>query len=123
MAKKRVFISFDFDNDRHLKASFIGQAKLPDSPFSLVDYSLQESHPEKTWLSKAQSAISKCDVFIVLLGNKTHKAPGVKKEVGIAKGLRKKRFQLRTKGTNPTPVLGAGDVFAWKWKNIRAQLY
>ncbi len=33
MAKKRVFVSFDFDNDRTLKDFIIGQARLPDSPF------------------------------------------------------------------------------------------
>lgn len=31
MAKKRVFVSFDFDNDKALKDFFIGQSRLPDS--------------------------------------------------------------------------------------------
>jgi hypothetical protein len=30
--KKRVFVSFDFDNDKILKEFIIGQSKLPDSP-------------------------------------------------------------------------------------------
>ncbi len=29
MAKKKVFISFDFDNDKASKESMIGQAQLP----------------------------------------------------------------------------------------------
>jgi hypothetical protein len=33
MAKKKVLVSFDFDNDRALKDFIIGQSKLPDSPF------------------------------------------------------------------------------------------
>lgn len=33
MAKKKVFVSFDFDNDKTLKDFIIGQAKLADSPF------------------------------------------------------------------------------------------
>lgn len=30
MAKKKVFVSFDFDNDKTLKDFIIGQAKLED---------------------------------------------------------------------------------------------
>jgi hypothetical protein len=121
MAKKKVFVSFDY-NDKHLKSTFIGQARLPDSPFSISDFSLQEAHPENEWLSKAQSAIAKCDYFIVLLGNNTHQAPGVLKEVRIAGGLRKNRFQLRPQGKNSIPVPGAGEVITWKWKNIKSKL-
>ena len=43
MAKKKVFLSFDFDNDLNLKYSFIQQAKQPDSPFSINNFSLQEA--------------------------------------------------------------------------------
>ena len=32
MAKKRVFISFDYDNNLSLKNLLVGQANLPDSP-------------------------------------------------------------------------------------------
>ena len=35
MAKKRAFVSFDFDNDPALKDFVIGQARLPDSPFEV----------------------------------------------------------------------------------------
>ncbi len=121
MAKKKVFVSFDY-NDKQLKDTLIGQAKLPDSPFSIADFSLQETQPEDRWLSKAQSAITGCDIFIVLLGNNTHQASGVLKEVRIAKGLRKKRFQLKPQGKNFVPVPDAGDVIVWTWKNLKARL-
>lgn len=122
MAKKKVFVSFDYDNDRHLKSTLIGQAKLPDSPFAIVDFSLKETQPEGQWLSKAQSAIAKCDVFIVLLGKNTHMSPGVLKEVKIAKGLRKKYFQLKPQGKNFMSLPDVGDVVVWKWKNLKARL-
>ena len=32
MNKTRVFVSFDFDNDKALKEFIIGQSRLPDSP-------------------------------------------------------------------------------------------
>lgn len=122
MTKKKVFVSFDYDNDRHLKSTLTGQARLSDSPFSITDFSLKETQPEDKWLSKAQSAIARCDVLIVLLGNNTHKAPGVLKEVKIAKGLGKKRFQLKPQGKNFLSVPDAGDVTVWKWKNLKTRL-
>ncbi len=121
MAKKKVFVSFDYDNDLNLKSSFISQAKHPDSPFSVNDYSLKEAHPDSEWLSKAQSAIDRCDVFIVLLGKNTYKAPGVLKEVKIALGRNKERFQLKPQGKERKAVSGGGEVVSWKWENIKAR--
>jgi len=55
MTRKRVFVSFDFDNDKNLKDFIIGQSKLPDSPFEVVDTSMKEAAPERDWLSKAET--------------------------------------------------------------------
>jgi len=119
MAKSKVFLSFDYDNDKKLKGSFISQAKHPDSPFSIADFSLEETQPENKWLSKAQSAISRSDTFIILLGQNTYNSPGVLKELKIAKGLSKKCFQLMPQGKKYTPLKNAGEVKSWKWKNLR----
>ena len=43
MPKKRVFVSFDFDNDKPLKEFIVGQSRLSDSPFEIVDLSLKEA--------------------------------------------------------------------------------
>src|SRR5262245_14855088 len=94
MAKKRVFVSFDFDNDKVLKDFIIGQAKLTDSPFEVADHSLKEAAPEKDWLDKATSAIKRSDIVITMLGPKTKTAPGVLKEVKVASDLGKSRFQI-----------------------------
>ncbi len=67
MAKKRVFVSFDFDNDKTLKDFIVGQARLPDSPFEVADHSLKEAQPERDWQAKARTAISRSEVFIVML--------------------------------------------------------
>lgn len=119
MAKKKVFLSFDFDNDKNLKNSFIAQAKLPDSPFSVNDFSLKEAYPDDKWVSKAQSAIARCELFIVLLGKNTHSAPGVLTEIGIASGLKKERFQLKPQKKKRSPIPDAGEVMSWKWDNLR----
>lgn len=121
MAKTKVFVSFDYDHDIALKETLIGQSKLSDSPFSINDVSLKETTPE--WQQKARKAIESCDVFILLLGNTTYQANGVLREVRMAKQLGKKRFQLRKHGHWPIPLKGAGEVIAWRWKNIKKQLH
>lgn len=121
MAKTKVFVSFDFEHDEALKETLVGQSKLPDSPFSINDVSLKEKTPE--WQQKARSAIERCEVFIVLLGDHTFQAQGVLREVRMAGQIGKRRFQLRKQGHWPRPVEGGGEVFAWKWKNIKKQFH
>ncbi len=124
MAMKRVFVSFDFDNDKELKEFIIGQAKNPDSPFEVADFSLKEAAPERDWLAKARRAITRSDVFIIMLGSKTRFASGVKKEVKIANDLNKKRFQIigRRHGTENWRVINGGRVYRWNWKNLKKLL-
>lgn len=82
--KKRVFVSFDFHNDRSLKHFIVGQALLPGSPFELVDNSLLEAAPEPEWEERARALIRRSDMVLVLVGSQTYRAPGVLKEVQIA---------------------------------------
>jgi predicted GTPase len=121
MAKKRVFVSFDFDNDRTLKDFIIGQSKLEDSPFEVVDTSLKEAAPEKSWLEKARVAISRSDIVLVMLGPKTRNAPGVLKEVKIANELKKSKFQIigYRDGSEEWAVADAGRVYRWNWDNLK----
>ena len=124
MGKKKVFVSYDFDNDKTLKDFIIGQAKLPDSPFEVIDFSLKEAAPEKTWLHKARTAISRAEVFIVMLGSKTRNAPGVLKEVKIANELKKEKFQVigYKDGSETWAVPNAGRVYRWNWENLKKLL-
>jgi hypothetical protein len=48
ICKSKVFVSFDFDNDKVLKDFIIGQAKLPDSPFAVASADLQRDIPAPT---------------------------------------------------------------------------
>ena len=122
MAKTKIFVSFDYETDFGLKETLIGQARQADSPFSVADFSLQERQPESDWLNKAQSAIARCDVFVTLLGENTHNAPGVLKEITIARGLKKRRFQLRTQGKRWGEMKGAGNLVVWTWANLKREL-
>ena len=120
MAKTKVFISYDYDHDAQLKDTLIGQSKLPDSPFSINDMSLKQATSE--WQQKARAAIEACEIFVVLLGEHTHQAKGVRREVKMAKQIGRKRFQLRKRGQCPKPIEGTGEVVVWKWKNLKKRL-
>lgn len=124
MAKKKVFVSFDFDNDKALKDFIIGQAKNEDSPFEVSDYSLKEAKPDKDWLEHATAAIRRSDVFIVMLGPKTKYATGVRQEVAVAKELAKSRFQLigYKDGSSDWAVIDGGRVYSWNWDNLKKLL-
>lgn len=124
MAKTKVFVSYDFDNDKTLYDFIIGQAKLPDSPFEVSDHSLKEAAPEKDWEAKARAAISRADKFIIMLGPKTKSASGVKKEVAMAMGLGKTRFQIigYRDGSRDWAVPDGGVTYSWNWPNLKKLL-
>jgi hypothetical protein len=124
MAKKKVFISFDFDNDKALKDFIVGQAKNDDSPFEISDHSLKEAAPEKDWLDRAKAAIGRADVFIIMLGPKTKNANGVLKELKIAIEKQKEKFQIigYRDGSEDWAVPGGGRVYRWNWDNLKKLL-
>jgi hypothetical protein len=124
MAKTKVFVSYDFDNDKVLYEFIIGQAKLPDSPFEVSDHSLKEAAPERDWETKAHAAISRADRFVVMLGSRTRYASGVKKEVAMAKNLGKTRVQIigYRDGSRDWAVPDAGATYSWNWDNLKKLL-
>jgi hypothetical protein len=92
----------------------VGQIKLPESPFEGADWSMKEAAPLKNWEEEAEGRISRSDVVVVLVGAKTHKAPGVLKELAIARRLKKPIVKIiGYKDLNPTPVPDAGRLLRW----------
>jgi hypothetical protein len=123
MAKKPAFVCFDFDNDKVLKDFIIGQSKHTDSPFEVTDHSLKEAAPEKDWADKARRAIKRSEIVLVMVGSKTHKAPGVLKEVAMAREENKKIVQIiGYKDGNYTAVPDAGRLYTWSWDNLKTLL-
>jgi hypothetical protein len=123
MAKKPVFVSFDFDNDKVLKDFIVGQSKHPDSPFEVIDHSLKEAAPQTDWADKARRAIMRSEIVLVMVGPQTHKAPGVLQEIAMARKMMKKIVQIiGYKDGNYTAVPNAGRLYAWNWDNLKAIL-
>lgn len=117
--KPRVFVSFDFDNDKGLKHLLVGQTQRGDAPFEIVDSSLKEAAPERNWQSKARRSIKGSDLVVVLLGRHTYRAPGVLAEVAMARETGVPTIQLlakRSSGYRRIP--GAGPVLAWSHDNL-----
>lgn len=121
--KKRVFISFDYDHDKALKEFIVAQAKLPDSPFEIIDTSLKEEAPQAQWEARAENRIRNSDKVLVMVGPYTHRAPGVLKEVGFARKWAKQIFQvIGYRDSSPTPVPNAGLLYKWDWDNLKVLL-
>jgi hypothetical protein len=123
MAKKRAFISFDYDHDLDLKNLLVGQAKNSDTPFEIADFSIKEAIASD-WKSKARTRIKGCDVVIVICGEDTQNAKGVSAELSIAQEENISYFLLwgRSNKTcyKPTSALSSDKVYKWTWNNLKA---
>jgi hypothetical protein len=123
MPKTRVFVSFDFDNDKTLKEFIIGQSRLADSPFEVADWSMKEAAPQRNWEQEAERRIKSVDVVIVMVGPQTYRAQGVLKEVAMARSAGKPMFQIiGYKDASPRAVANAGRLYKWDWNNLKRLL-
>lgn len=122
MAKKRVFVSFDFDNDEKLKVFIVSQAKLAHSPFEIIDMSMKEAAPQRDWEEKAEQRIRRAELVVVMVGPYTYRTSGVLKEVEMARRNGIPIIQIiGYKDSNPTPVPNAGRLLRWNWPNLKKQ--
>lgn len=121
--KKRVFVSFDFDNDKTLKDFIIGQSRNSDSPFEVSDWSMKEAAPQRNWEAEAERRIRSSDIVVVMVGPETHRAPGVMKEVGMARrnGVRIVQI-IGYRDSSPRAVPNAGRLYRWDWGNLKRLL-
>ena len=123
MAKKRVFISFDYDHDESLKILLVGQSKHEDSPFELADWSIKEAISED-WKKKARTRIKSVDIVVVICGEHTDTATGVSAEVAIAKEEKVSYFLLRGYSSRtcfrPKGVDSSDKMYEWTWANLKA---
>lgn len=122
MGKKRVFISFDFDNDLGVKTMLAGQAKLPDSPFDFQDASIKD-HLPGDWKDKVRRRMDNIDLVIVLCGEKTHTAKGVSAELEIAQEKGKEYFLLWAYAektcTKPISAKQSDKIYKWNWDTLK----
>ena len=122
MAKARVFTSFDFDHDEDLRILLVGQAKNPDSPFEMADWSVKEAMTGD-WKEKVRTRIRRVDQVIVICGECTHTATGVSAEVTIAQEEKKPYFLLKGRKDKtcykPKSAKSSDEMYNWTWPNLK----
>ena len=122
MAVKRAFISFDFDHDEDLRNLLVGQAKNPDTPFEIHNWSLKESLTGD-WKEKVRTRIRQTDLTIVICGQHTHQATGVSAELTITREERHPYFLLKGRSdaecNRPSSALTSDKMYKWTWDNLK----
>ncbi len=118
----KAYICFDYDNDLELKEGLVGQAKNPDSPFSISDFSIKQEI-ESNWKQYAREKISKADVVIVICGRHTDKAKGVTAELSITQEEKKPYFLLRGRSEGnvkkPSNATSNDEIHDWTRPNLK----
>jgi len=123
MAVKRAFISFDFDHDLDLKNLLVGQAKNPDTPFEIHDWSVKEPMTGD-WKEKVRARVRQTDLTIVICGEHTHTASGVAAELSISREEKKPYFLLSGRSdktcTKPSNAEASDKIYKWTWDNLKS---
>ena len=126
MARKKVFVSFDFDNDATLKMLLVNQSKHTDSPFDIWDSSVK-AHIDGEWQTKVRAKIGGVDIVCVLCSTTTHTAKGVAIELQIAKDVGTSYFLLQgykdKNCTKPTSASSTDKMYNWTWENLEKLIH
>jgi hypothetical protein len=124
MTKKRAFISFDFDHDERWRNLFVGQGKLPDTPWEIADWSSKEDLAQSKWEEIIKDKINRCNMVIVLVGRNMAGATGVVKEIIMAEEQDVPLFGVYVDDANTQSTLPAGlarnRTITWTWPNVAA---
>src|SRR6266566_3221450 len=124
MAVPRAFISFDFTHDERWRNLFVGQGKLPDTPWEITDWSSKEALAQSKWEQIIKDKINRCNMVIVLVGKSMANASGVAKEIKMAKEQDVPVFGVYVDDANSSSNLPAGlqrnRTITWTWPNVAA---
>ena len=117
MAKKKVFISYDYDNDKTHKNLLLAWDANDDFDFSFYDMSVDVSvdSDDAAAIRRVISArINQSPRFLCLIGKKTHKSNWVDWEIKKAIELKKKlvAVKINKDNTSPSAILNQGATWA-----------
>jgi len=115
--KKKVFVSYDYDNDKHYKNLLLAWDSNKLFDFSIHDHSADVSINSRnaTAIKSVLSRyINEATYFLVIVGAMTHKSGWVKWEIEKAVELKKKILAVKTdrENTSPDALLGVGATWA-----------
>ena len=117
MAKRKVFISFDYDNDRHYKNLLVAWDKNKNFDFGFYDGSVtvpvnsETAGPIRRVISER---IAACPRFLCIVGEQTYKSDWVAWEIDKAIALNRALIAVKTDRSNTSPanLLNAGATWA-----------
>lgn len=117
MMAKKIFISYDYDNDKHYKNMLKAWDANGTFDFSFDDHSADISinSTDAAAIKRAISAkINNATYFLCIVGEKTHSSNWVRWEIDKAVELNKKIVAVKISSTNTTPseLLGVGAKWA-----------
>lgn len=117
MAKKKIFISYDCDNDKHYKNLLLAWDENSEFDFGFSDQSADVSiqSADASTIKRAISAkINAATCFLCLVGLKTGKSSWVTWEIEKAKNLKKRLVAVKIPSGNTAPngLLNAGVSWA-----------
>lgn len=117
MAKKKIFISYDYDNDKSYKNLLKAWDANGTFDFNFHDHSADVSinSTNASAIKRAISAkIKNATYFLCIVGEKTYKSAWVKWEIDKAVDLKRKMVAVKIKNSNTSPseLLGVGATWA-----------
>ena len=117
MASKRIFVSFDYDNDRHYKNLLLAWDKNKEFDFEFYDGSLRDSidSTNATYIkSKIKPLIDKATHLLCIVGQECANNNWIKWEVQTAVDLKKKLIAVKVEKacTSPAVLLNNGAKWA-----------
>ena len=130
MAKKKVFVSFDYDNDKQYKALLKAWDANPNFDFYFSDLSSTEINSWSVPVVKQvlSKKINEANYTVVLVGKEANKQHSDHKEIGyknwlnyeVAKskqhGNKLVAVKLSSTNTSPDELLGSGATWAMSFK-------
>lgn len=121
MATKKVFVSYDYVNDKNYKNLLLAWDANRDFDFYINDQSVDVSvdSTDAAAIKRAISAkINESTYFLCLIGKKTSESRWVTWEINKAVELKKKIVAVKIESTNESPdaIVGIGATWAMSFK-------
>lgn len=116
MAKRTVFISFDYDNDAHYKSLLVAWDKNKDFDFGFYDGSLRDAinSTNAAYIkSQIRPKILAASHLLCIVGEKTSKSAWIDWEIQTARDASKKLIGVKTAKENTSPTGLLGCVATW----------
>jgi hypothetical protein len=126
MAKKKIFVSYDYDNDRHYKNLLTAWDANKEFDFGFSDQSADvsiDSTNAATIKRTISTKINEATYFLCIVGKKTHTSKWVAWEISKAVELKRKIVAVKTDSQNTTPTgllnVGAKWAMSFTFESIR----